>query len=209
MFRPNRIGTPYIHTADFANNVAALTLNSDAMFAQAYGGHVINATPSGDFGRQHLNWSNASSLPSGHRVALLFQYTITRPITGDTVGIEANAGILLQGPNDLLIRPIFGKLDAAGGAVLANVEFADGPTALDQAYGDLTANGSVNKYFNCSMQKQIIARYTNATLSGTYAHGFQIENPNAAAASIPGFIMTGSVRQLNDQNNVGYRDTLR
>lgn len=208
MFRPNRIGTPYIHQGTSNNSTSAFTLNVLGLTSNSWKGNVISSTPLLDFGRQALTWNAAAvSLPAGNRCSFLSQFTITEPLNGDTVGVEMAGALIINVNDNLAIRPIFGKLVAAGGATLAQVDFADFPTRFGETQtAPVGASGASSHRF-AQYRDIMILQYPTGSVGGTYAHGFEILNQSAAASNIAALQMSASVRQLNDQQTIGYRDT--
>lgn len=209
MFRPNRIGTPNLHTglydtstADWAPSQAARTSLA------AFGANVINAVPQADFGKNCLAWTGAASevITANYKFSLVQQFTVTPPLAGDVVGIEIIAHLKILCPASATIRGTYGKTSAAAGAILAAVSFDDIPTQFDAndfpSYSDDTIVMRDAYYLT-----QVIQQYS--TNSGTFLHGFEIIDNSGANFNLDHFTMNAAVRQLNDQQDIGYRDTLR
>lgn len=210
MFRPNRIGTPHIHTSDGGADTTDFTLNQVLYDNAATPFNVINSTPIGDFGRRGIIWTGTEGVLAARKYALVGQFTVTAPIAGDTVGVEVQAGYTGLLPSDVAIIPIFFRLSAAIGTVLGGAANAyDQPTVFAPKDQYLIATAQSiprNDYF----KEIFIIRNTDpAILAGTYGVGFQFMNAGSVGYNITNFFMTFAVRQLNDQNDVGYRDTLR
>lgn len=207
MFRPNRIGTPVIHGSEDVQSVLDIPLSlvgNSALLA----GNAINATPVLDFGRSALNWIGgaAENIPNGNKYGFLQQVTITEPLAGDTVGIELNAAITYIGLPSDMVRPVFMKTTGAV-ALLAALTLSGQPTDLAPGKVELAGNNSL-AIRQFAYKQQVIIRNT-AGVAGNYAHGFHIHNNSGAAYGLLSFNMVASVRQLNDQQDVTYRDTLR
>lgn len=212
MFRPNRIGTPIIHGQEATINTAAWTPNAQAYNAATWNGNVINAAAVLDFARTALVWANGASgvvAAGGNRIALYQQFTITAPLAGDTVGLELNASITMTLPASALIRPVIVRLTAAGVATLGAVTSYDIPTQLEQGQAGPIAVTTLSQR-NAHYKQIVITRNTDKDiLAGTYAHGFEITDQSLAGYTATYLNMVASIRQLNDQQAVGYRDTLR
>lgn len=208
MFRADRIGSPYIHQGTSNNSVAAFTLNVLGLTSNSWNGNVISSAPLLDFGRLALTWNGTPvSLPAGNRCSFLMPFTITEPLNGDTVGVEMAAAITLNCNDNLALRPIFGKLVAAGGATLAQVTFADFPTRFGKTQtAPVGATGASSHRFY-QYKDELIVQYPSGSVGGPYAHGVEVLNQSGAASSIAALQMSASVRQLNDQQTIGYRDT--
>lgn len=209
MFRPNRIGTPRLYQTTIVDNTSNWTPNSNLAVLPIVTGNVINASPLADFGFTNLTWDGvAETLTLSHKIALLQQFAITQPLAGDTVGLEleAHLDILLNKPH--MIVPIFTRLTAAGGAVLASVTTGAGIGARrigPASYGvaQATQLWSAADYVTQCVQNDSVA------VNGIYGHGFLIYLADTADTTLTAFHMQAGVRQLNDQQSVGYRDTLR
>lgn len=207
MFRPNRIGTPVIHTSTANDNADNYTEGEALWTAVGQPFNVINASPVLDFGRSQLNWNGTKNFAALTETALVQQVTVTEPLAGDTVGLELNGSITFLGNQNSVLRPVFFKMSAALGTVLANGSSADAVTQIGPALmPDRTAGGSLRSHW---YKETIIFRGTAGSIGGTYAHGFAILDNSNAAWTMNWFDMMASVRQLNDQQSIGYRDTLR
>lgn len=209
MFRPNRVGTPNIHNNASLSDTSAFTLNENNVNQNTYLGNVINAAPVLDFGRSPLRWAGAArTFTSANKWILGQQFTITEPLNGDVVGLELMAGIVIGMKANALIRPVLCRLTAAGGAVLAQVSSQDTLTQIEKEASNPTA-GSAAAYMSHYYRTTALVSYPTGTVGGVYMHGFEFTNPDAAAASVTFFQTTMAVRQLNDQQNINYRDSLR
>ena len=208
MFRPNRIGTPNIHSLDDTRSSVSWSVNTFTLANQSWGCNVINATPVTDFGRSALTWdgTTAAAVANGLVVAIGQQFTITTPIQGDTTGIELNGAIEIQAPENTPLVPIFGRLVSAGGSVLAGPSGADTFTIIEEPSIRPVAGTVATQLFH-RYQTQLIMRATDP--AGTYFHGFRMVNQSGAAWTPTRLRMQCSVRQLNDQQTIRYRDTLR
>lgn len=207
MFRPNRIGTPQTHTAGSVNDTSAFTLNENAINLDTYPGNVINSAPVLDFGRSPLHWTgSARTLTSGRKWIIGQQFTITQPSAGDVRGLELSASIFLSGLNNVIIRPILCRLTSAGGATLAAVTSADTPSQIAPLRENPNGSGDAS-YVGHSYITQAIVYYN--PLAGTYLHGFELSNLDANPMLITWIRINAAIRQLNDQQDIRYADTLR
>jgi len=204
MFRPNRIGTPIIHENGITVSTLDITPQMTAISLPALEANVINSAPLGEFGYTALTWSKPTtfSIPAGDRCAFGQQFTINEPQSGDVSGVELNFAIDSPFPSQLVLTPFFCRIATAGTTLLDNV-VADGPQTR------LSNNTAVNNVEAVrAYQTQVIVR-RSPNLQGTYLHGYYISNPQAVAVALQHFHFQASVRQLNDQQTIGYRDTLR
>lgn len=206
MFRPNRIGTPWAHSVNSADSNVNFTLGANAIAALAQPANIINAVPALDFNRYSLNWQGTESLPAGNKCAFMHQFTVTRPIQGDAVGLELVGAIRGTFPDNAIIRPIVGKLAAAATSVMQDLTLTDVPTSFGTPAAPDGGTGAA-QWRAHSYQEQMLVHYTPA--EGVFAHGFEICNIGAGAVNISALKMDVWIRQLNDQQDIGYRDTLR
>lgn len=211
MFRPNRIGTPLIWGTTYNTSTAAWVPNSNANTVGQASGNVINAAPDTEFGSQMLTWTGATvNIPTGQKLALLHQFNVTTPKAGDVRGVELTADLDISISDASIITPIFGKLTAAGAGVLSSVATGIGVVRFSPVTPDTTATPAARwrtaRYHNTQL---LIRDATPVQLAGTYAHGFLIINPTAGNLGIDAFHAHATIRQLNDQQSIGYADTLR
>lgn len=207
MFRPDRIGTPIIHTQDGTSNTSLWTPNTFANTASGGQGNVINAVPVTDFGRTALSWTAAArTVPANTRFGLLQQITITAPLNGDVRGLELNTSIMFNGLK-AMARPIFVRLASVPNAVFANVAYYDFPTMLGPAEEPPTANNTTGIHAHWCQEKLIERNTDPATLAGNYGLGWELIDTSGAGFGIDFIHIVCSVRQLNDQQQVGYADT--
>jgi len=207
MFKPNRVGTPVIHTITGVDNNAAFTLqlNGNSVMAQPF--NVINAAPVLDFGRSQINWTAAARVQTNsNKSAFVQQFTVTQPVAGDTVGVELNGSLFITAPNDIIIQPAIMRIPAQG-AIWAGTTANDVPTPIAPPVEILdNVAARTNTIRAAQYQSKVIIQ--DAAVGGSYAHGFIIYNAGVDF-NITGLKMIASVRQLNDQQGIGYRDTLR
>lgn len=203
MFRANRIGTPNIMADGVTVSAAAIGVNNGAPIQEPRG-NVINAVPQLDYGANYVRWaSTGGSVPIGERIMLVQQFTVTPPIAGDTVGVETIAALMLVGSPSLMVAPILFKATAAAVAFHGNVSgVAQGLTYLSEGRQNISG---LTHY----CKEQTILRGSVNPVSGTYCHGFEIFNPTAGLVTFTAYVASMAVRQLNDQQDVGYRDTRR
>lgn len=208
MFRPNRIGTPHFYYSGRTDSAVDWTPNSNDVRLGAVTGNVINAAPVADFGSTPLTWNgSAETLTLSHKIALLQQFTISEPLAGDAVGVEVVGAIDILTASNINIVPVFCQLQAAGGALLAAVTTGD-LAALRLPVATQQANIANQKWRHCTYRASVVPSNSLA-VAGVYGHGFLIYTPDTANTTLEAFHILASVRQLNDQQNVGYRDTLR
>lgn len=210
MFRPNRIGTPIIHVDLDDASGATFTPNTNANVISTVEGNVINASPQLDFGYNAVSWFAAARvIPAAEKWGVVQQFTVTEPLAGDTVGVEVNGSIDIATEDGATIVPVFFKAANVAGALWGDIASNEPATRLGNG---LQANGvSTNSVMRTlNYQRQIVVRGTPGLIAGNYAHGFLIyNNKSGATLDIVAFHMQASLRQLNDQQNIGYRDTLR
>lgn len=209
MFRPNRIGTPFVYQPDFTGDTSSFTVSDEPTAGALFGANIINAAPVLDFGRSELSWTGAArTLLASNRMAIAQQFTVTEPIDGDTVGVELLGGLEWQAATTAVAFTAFiAKIAAATSGVLAATTFA-GPTFLPTT--SLPNTGGVWRYVT-AINTAIIRAPTKADVAGTYIHGFILTESSSTPTNhtFTHFSTQLSVRQLNDQQNVGYRDTRR
>lgn len=207
MFRPNRIGTPIIHNLTDTILTAAWVPNANAAFG-SNNGNAINANPIADFGRTRILWAGAAPIviAANTKYALMQQFTVTEPLAGDTVGIELNASLHLKAPASSLIQPMFMRCTAAAVATWGNLVNSSGNTNLAKG---IVESVNVDDLIHRSHHYQTQVVLNADTVAGTYAHGFLIVDNSGANANLEWLDISASVRQLNDQQNINYRDTLR
>lgn len=200
MFKPNRVGTPHIHNATDVASTATITPNLSSI-NQLYTGNVINATPTGDFGQVAIRWTGANcTVTAFQRMAIGQQFTITAPIQGDTVGVEIGGSILINIPVADAMFGCFFKVDTAANGVWGNV------TAITPATIVKTDSYSNAAIRHATYQTQIVVNGSN--VAGTYFHGIAIQDAGSDAV-FSALHAEMYVRQLNDQQNISYRDTRR
>lgn len=208
MFRPNRVGTPVIHQlAAAAVDTSAWVPNAEAIGTMDGTGNTMNGTPQLDFGEDKAYWSGASkTFANNTKFCLFHQVTITEPNQGDCVGIEINASIWLNADKNIKLVPIFARLNTSGLSLFANVQTQ--PATRWTNFGTTNIDGPTTDTQDfLSYKEQFIIQ--QAPIAGTYGHGFQLINTSGSAAAINAIVMTASVRQWNDQQQVGYRDIKR
>lgn len=206
MFRVNRIGSPHQHGLTLTDSVAAWTGSATNSVAINTPGSVVNAAPDGTFAQLSVAWAGTPvTLGAGQKTALYHQFTVLAPVKGNVSGVEVQASLAIHCNKLPLLVGTFAKLTAAGGAFLANVNNASARhfRTLQQYNGQAPTAVYVAHY------KEQFITYDATRLFGTYAHGMAIINNDAAGMTISGFHMDVAVRQLNDQTDVGYRDTRR
>lgn len=208
MFRANRIGTPNI----MGNVTLADTSNwapsaADRFTGNNYNGNVINAVPVLDFGQSHLRWDGAAAeaIASGNRFGLVQQFTVTAPQAGNVVGVELIAAITGSFPASATFIPYIIRNNGTAPATLLSSMTGANPLQiaqqhlLDPADDTLCLHGHYYK-------TQVVISNDPAAI---YGHGFMIADNSGAGYNLEFFHMMAAVRQLNDQQNIEYRDTRR
>jgi len=207
MFRPNRIGTPKIWQDNATASVTAFTMNTELLTSAIFGGNVINAAAQADFGRDAVYWTAAArTIPLSAKWCIGQQFTVTQPISGDTVGLELNGGLLIHITGSTIIQPFVAKVATPAMAAQWDAFDVSGPTLLMQPWNDRSNLGNARTY-----RDQVVLNGSNSTIAGTYVHGFCISESatTPAAVTFTHLYAEFSVRQLNDQQDVSYRDTRR
>lgn len=207
MFRPNRVGTPYIFS-ETSNVVTAdyTPVESDPTGNSAYTGNAINATPLLDFGQTSLYIARAETYAAARRSGFIHQFTISQPLAGDVAGLELIGHITTLIPGDACITPFFGKRNGTA-ALLGSVSFGNGSAIQIGPSSPAIPGNTTAAVRSLSFQAQVIVRDTTLAF-GDFGAGFFI-NTGATPWSFTWAHISASIRQLNDQENIGYRDTLR
>lgn len=206
MFRPNRVGTPYIYeTSDGASSADYVVAELDPAASSTYIVNAVNGTPVLDFGYTNLYIIRSETQNAQRRGGYGQQFTVTRPLAGDAVGLEITGSLHASAmPSDAIIVPYIGK-SAAAVAFLASLTMTGQPRTF-QPYSLRTPAVTVSPQAH-SYKEQIVIRDTSRAF-GAYSHGFLILT-GATAWTLTNLALNFAVRQLNDQQDVGYRDTLR
>lgn len=206
MFRPNRIGTPVIHDTGAGGSAAvwvpATAAFSSGNFSQV---NVITAAPVLEFGRTSFGWFGAApvAIPAGHFFSLVQQFTVTKPLKGNISGVEINAAIVAALPASAAIVPVLVKCAATG--TLGNSGVTGHPTYHSEPPEHVLTDDTICVRTRTYRTQFILSDATDP--SGVYGHGFTIFDNSGAGYNFQYFIMQASVRQLNDQQTKGYRDT--
>lgn len=201
MFRPNRIGTPVIWQPQAISDTNAFTLAETAADSLVQPINVINGVPVLDFGYSSLRWQGPTvTLSPNFKCGFGQQIVVTEPIAGDTVGIELNGSIYAKITKDTLIVPFFGRIDAPLALLAPGFTNTQAVYMNKQPMDPIAAKAH-------TYQTQIILNNGGAPVAGTYVHGFMLQDD--AGGPMNQFQAAFSVRQLNDQQDIGYRDTLR
>lgn len=212
MFRPDRIGTPFIHTQNQNSSVLTTALNTGA-FSGVLNGNVMNATPLGDFDRMQLRWSAAAkSLPNNNKACLIAQMVIAQPLAGDTVAIEVMAGMVINLPG-ILVVPIFTQINTPSPNTVWQQIGTTGavtPLMADMIPSPPAAPDIASAMRSFQFKENVLVRNTVAgTPAGTFGFGFALYNATGAAVSFTELEFYAACRQGMDQNGVQYTDTRR
>lgn len=206
MFRPNRIGTPHFHQETGIGSAANFTWALRNFNDSSWGGNVVNGTPLLDFGFTSVNWSGTEQIVNAQRTGLFHNIVVTRPLNGDAVGIEIVGSLVIRLPSSSLVVPMIGKPNAAPVNNFDQFTFANQPVHFaPQRMESAVGTDMIIRHF--AYKEQIV--HQEADPSGSYCHGFQIFNTTGANYDVTWFSACFGVRQLNDQQIVGYRDSLR
>lgn len=208
MFRPNRIGTPKILQGDQVPDVSSFTVSNQLISSAAWNVNVINATPVLDFGRSAVYWvGSARTLNASSKMAFGQQFTVTQPLGGDVRGVELNGSLQGNFGSGVSAQAFLAKQIAAG-TTLFEVEVFNSPVMLKN---DPHQNNNVGINRSWTYTDQAVIYGDRTTLPGTYVHGFIIWESQTSPSNqtFTQLYASMSVRQLNDQQGVGYADTLR
>lgn len=206
MFKPNRVGSPLIHMSSNASTSSNATLGNDDPTTTTFRANNINTTPQADFGEDHLYYTGTSAVTNGRRFMIGQQFTVSTPLSGPASvrGVELRGGWTAKVPHGLQVVPFITKMASAAASNMALTAVAF-PTLFRAWQQPLASDTLVYKHF--SYKEDVILKYTD--VAGTYMHGFMAYDNAAAGWNLTMFHMMCSVRQLNDQQGVGYADTLR
>lgn len=209
MFRPNRIGTPVIHTQDesIVNNIP--TPSTDAGTSNVWRTNIINPVPIQDFGRSALRWTGGPfNIPPGNRCSITQQFTVTQPMAGDVRGVELNFSFYGGLPDECQLTGFIAKVPTGSYTAMGLATIQQLPTHFRGAY-ETGFKSDANTFRHMAYQEQVVIRGGEVSLPGTYVHGVMISNNDSNSAQLLQFLAVGSVRQLNDQQLIGYADTLK
>lgn len=207
MFRPNRVGTPYIFAKPAVINTNAVSMYvADPTGNASYRFNAINAANVLDFAYSNIYTTGAGAIAANQRGGFAQCITIPPPLAGDVVGLELNGFFTGPAPGDMSITPVFGPTGSSP-TILGPVEAANGDiVVIGESLVAIPAATTVSTR-SLRYTAQVIVRDTTR-LFGNYLHGFALTAGPTAWAKTWAHIGC-SVRQLNDQQLVGYRDTLR
>lgn len=208
MFRANRIGTPNIHQAGTrVQNTTNPALNTSAAGVNVINGHQVNAVNLLDFGFSNLEWFPAvpPTLADNTQVAFGNVVTMTPAIAGDAFGFELTGSIRLRADPSLCIVPFFASLSTITGTVLGNIASTTPYAQIAPAHNpNLTGGPTMRSHY---YQTQVV--HNTAGSGIVIAHGFILINNSGAGRVLTAATFDFSVRQLNDQQSIAYRDTRR
>lgn len=205
MFRPNRIGTPHVNGTSNITSSDPGPPSQSGNFTNTYLGNICNATSALDFGRS--NFFHTPSVPMSitleNKFFIAQQFTVTEPLDGDTVGVECTGEIIIACAQPVILVPFVSRLVAAASTTYEVAQLVDPPTGFD-----CEPQQSLSATFNRVYKNQaLLRRATKADVAGPYCHGFLVYSQSANTVFYYRF--GAAVRQLNDQQTVSYRDTLR
>jgi len=206
MFRANRIGTPHIYIRSQTNSTADWTPYTNAASVGTFRCNAINASPILDFGYTNITWNGTESLPTLEQLALVQQVTVTQPLAGDTVGIEVVGCISILLSNKACIMPVFARTDSATGALFGPMDASQGFLQLEHER-EVTRDNTDVVWRHLEYKTQVIMNELNP--AGNYVHGFRLVNTTGGSLTLSSFHIKCAARQLNDQENIAYRDTRR
>ena len=208
MFRANRVGTPVIHTLDAqVTNTSNTAPNVYGLTTNIATGNTINAASVLDYGRSTLNWvpGVAQTVANNTNWAFGQTVTVTQPINGDTVGLELIGAMRAPLLQNCTLIPFISTVNTFAGTVLGTW------TGLNT----LTQIGPPGEPPNPSVLGMRSHFYKESVIFGpiaqayTIIHGFIIQNVSGGVVNVSHLQTELQVRQLNDQQNIGYRDTRR
>lgn len=216
MFRPNRVGTPFFWNDQYT------TADTPVAFVQSpiikiapdvsWPCNVINSVPIADYGGfTAVHAISGGSLAPGMKYGIIAQINIQAPEAGNIVGVELS-GTWLQQDSRLVTAPYFSILTAA-----TETEWAVGAFDLPPIQiGDIALRDGLPDTGNTKIahfRTQVIIENNASSLpefpAGPYGFGFWTFNAEATPEIITPFQVSLHCRQLNDQQFVGYRDTLK
>ena len=147
-------------------------------------------------------------VPANKRMGLYLQFQITEPLAGDVVGVEATFSYGTGLTPGIAICPVFFRAHNAAVALMGNIYSSDFPM-----YGrsqDWQPTSSPYQWVSIAGREQYVVGHAPvALLPGTYCHGITVWNTTGADYTLYNQKAYFGIRQLNDQQGVGYRDTLR
>jgi len=205
MFRANRIGTPWIAQNNLTSVTGAVTFNGDPLGDDLWRFSALNVVPAGDFGQVHVRYNGAATaVAASVRVCWAHLFSVEEPLNGDAVGVELMSSIWLPAATSVSLLPFLVKCDTLPTTIFDTVETQDNPVFLDSPYQPFLG-GSTTLVARGQYKTQAVVQ--GSPVAGVWAHGWAawgtaVWNPNT-------FRVNAAVRQLNDQTNVGYRDTRR
>jgi len=206
MFRPNRIGTPSFFKASTqastANQKLAETTKQDILWNAS----VVNASPALDLGRTSLtHWGGSTAFTMGYKGCVAQQFTVTEPLAGNAVGLELTGSFTCLIPASCMVVPYMAKAASAAGSLLAQITASSAPTVLGEALNGVEGD---EDFIWRSHHYKTQAVIQDDVIAGTYFHGFAFFFAPGTPIWYGGHL-DFAVRQLNDQEDIGYRDTRR
>lgn len=207
MLRANRIGTPYIFNYTYSDQTGTITIPTLGTFSERR--HVamaIDANVFREFGKTSVHWANATpgTLNSKTQFVMGMQFTIVEPIDGNVPSLELMGSIRMSSDKQLDIIPCVGQLNAPIGTTLGSQFMDYMPIFMDAENNGYDPSASQSRFL--AFRQQII--FEEPDYTKTFLGGFNIAN-SQAAASITSFECTISIRQLTDQQGIGYPDGRR
>lgn len=209
MFKPNRVGTPYVLNDSGVGDDANWTPNAQAIAGLSQPGNVINGVPLLDMGVSILHWASATpeAIAANTRIALGLQFTVTAPLEGDTLGVELMGSLQVRAPGDVTMIPRINKLSAASGSRYAATSASTAGCYFGPSLSGIPGNTTIGVRHLAYKEQVVITGQPPRTGGGVYYHCIEVLCPTAFDLTM--FVACFGVRQLNDQEDIGYRDTRR
>lgn len=205
MFRPNRIGTPVIRQPSGPTITAtSWTIDQASQTSGAAVGTICNGTPLADFGEVNAYYQSTTvqALTGGNKSGIWAQFSATTPLNGDTIGFELIGSLWIVASLGVHIMPGFTEMNSAGPSNFSPLSARTISVASLNFQG---WNNSHNTIHASTFKEQVILN--KATAAGTYAFGFELIG--GVTTNLSTFHASFGLRQLNDQQTIGYRDTRR
>lgn len=214
MFKPNRVGTPNFWTLRDATvkTDAPVNFAESNFVAQDATGNCINATPLSDYGTANLMYDIiGETVAANQKIMILAQFEVTPPQQGTIVGVELQGSMVMATVGAVRMAPIFAQAqpDQVLTGVLDTIDLTYIPMLLSNEAGHLEVGALDTKIRH--FKTQVVMEYADPSgpSIGPYVFGWAFYNATGGAVPIYGFETHLSIRQLNDQQFIGYRDTLR
>lgn len=222
MFKPNRVGTPNIFDPNDQGTItdAVLFEESDFMVENAPV-NIINVSPLSNFGSAALLWNGTNdAITTQKRIMIGAQFVIQPPNLNlqNVVGLELISTITIAADNAGRLTPYLARMEddptpLTDPLQVMNIDTNCWPYNLANQSGGFTSNvfshGAVISALSLSCISQVVVRDDSKQFQNIFSFGWSIYNQGASNINLAAFEMTAAIRQLNDQEFIQYRDTLR